>query len=83
MNDSNNSLNPWLLPVTLGASGVVGFLAGKLFGQRHISADQILKSSVTTSNAKAKLPEAGSTNAGSLTNALQSKRMLMKVALLD
>ena len=43
MNDSNNSLNPRLLPVTLGASGVVGFLAGKLFGQRRISADQILK----------------------------------------
>lgn len=43
MNDSNSSLNPWLLPVTLGASGVIGFLAGKLFGQRRISADQILK----------------------------------------
>lgn len=43
MNDSNNSFNPWLLPLTLGTSGILGFLAGKLFGQRTITADQILK----------------------------------------
>lgn len=30
MNANNNSLNPWLIPVTLGASGIAGFIAGKL-----------------------------------------------------
>ena len=43
MNANNNSLNPWLIPVTLGASGIAGFIAGKLFGNRQISADRILK----------------------------------------
>jgi predicted small secreted protein len=43
MNASNNSLNPWLIPVTLGASGIAGFIAGKLFGNRQISANRILK----------------------------------------
>lgn len=43
MNASNNSLNPWLIPVTLGASGLAGFIAGKLFGKRQISPDRILK----------------------------------------
>ncbi|GGI63685.1 PepSY domain-containing protein [Limosilactobacillus sp. RRLNB_1_1] len=43
MNASNNSLNPWVIPVTLGASGIAGFIAGKLFGSRQISADRILK----------------------------------------
>ncbi|QZN92520.1 PepSY domain-containing protein [Limosilactobacillus panis] len=43
MNDSNNTLNPWLIPVTLGASGVAGFVAGKLFGKRPISANRALK----------------------------------------
>lgn len=43
MNASNNSLNPWLIPVTLGVSGVAGFIAGKLFGNRPISAARILK----------------------------------------
>ncbi len=37
MNANNNSLNPWLIPVTLGASGIAGFIAGKL------SANRILK----------------------------------------
>lgn len=26
MNANNNSLNPWLIPVTLGASGIAGFI---------------------------------------------------------
>ncbi|MBD5807208.1 hypothetical protein EAI26_07815 [Lactobacillus sp. 0.1XD8-4] len=43
MNASNNSLNPWIIPVTLGASGIAGFIAGKLFGNRQVSADRILK----------------------------------------
>ena len=43
MNESSNSLNPWLIPVTLGASGALGFLAGKLFGKRPVSTDRILK----------------------------------------
>lgn len=43
MNDSNSTINPWLLPVTLGASGILGFLAGKLVGQSRLSADDILK----------------------------------------
>ena len=43
MNANNNSLSPWLIPVTLGASGIAGFIAGKLFGNRQISADRILK----------------------------------------
>lgn len=43
MNDSNNTVNPWLFPVTLGASGAIGFLAGKLFGKRPFSANRALK----------------------------------------
>lgn len=43
MNTNNNSLNPWIIPVTLGASGIVGFIVGKLFGNRQVSADRILK----------------------------------------
>ena len=43
MNDSNNTLNPWLVPVTLGASGIAGFLAGKLFGKRPYPANRALK----------------------------------------
>lgn len=43
MSDSNSSLNPWMIPLTLGASGVMGFFAGKLFGSRRRSANTILK----------------------------------------
>ncbi|WP_267201906.1 hypothetical protein [Limosilactobacillus kribbianus] len=43
MNDSNPSANPWIIPLTLGASGVVGFIAGKLFGTRRMSAGRILR----------------------------------------
>ena len=43
MNDSNNTLNPWLVPVTLGASGIAGLLAGKLFGKRPYPANRALK----------------------------------------
>lgn len=39
MNDSNGSLSPWMIPLTLGASGIAGFFAGKLVG----SANTILK----------------------------------------
>lgn len=43
MNDSNNTVNPWIVPITLGASGLAGFIAGKLFGRRQMSAKRILK----------------------------------------
>lgn len=43
MNDSNNTANPWIVPITLGASGLAGFIAGKLFGNRQMSAKRILK----------------------------------------
>ena len=43
MNDSNGSLSPWMIPLTLGASGIVGFFAGKLVGNRRRSANMILK----------------------------------------
>lgn len=43
MNDSNNPANPWIVPITLGASGLIGFIAGKLFGNRQMSANRILK----------------------------------------
>lgn len=43
MNDSNGSLSPWMIPLTLGASGIAGFFAGKLVGNRRRSANTILK----------------------------------------
>lgn len=43
MNDSNNTVNPWLVPITLGASGIVGFITGKLFGKRPFPANRALK----------------------------------------
>lgn len=43
MNDSNNTANPWIVPITLGASGLAGFIAGKLFGNRPMSARRILR----------------------------------------
>ncbi|HJA27614.1 MAG TPA: hypothetical protein H9720_04705 [Candidatus Limosilactobacillus intestinigallinarum] len=43
MNDSNSTANPWIVPITLGASGLAGFIAGKLFGNRPMSARRILR----------------------------------------
>ncbi|MDO4903599.1 MAG: PepSY domain-containing protein [Limosilactobacillus sp.] len=43
MSDSNNTINPWVLPITLGASGLAGFWAGKLIGKRPFSAGRALK----------------------------------------
>ena len=43
MASSNSSLNPWVIHVTIGLSGAAGFLAGKLFGDRKLSANAILR----------------------------------------
>lgn len=43
MNDSNSTANPWIVPVTLGASGLAGFICGKFFGNRPMSARRILR----------------------------------------
>lgn len=43
MNDSNTPVNPWIISLTLGASGIAGFIIGKLFGNRPISANRILR----------------------------------------
>lgn len=43
MTELNNTANPWLVPITLGASGLAGFVAGKLFGNRPFSAGRALK----------------------------------------
>lgn len=43
MSESNNTANPWIVPITLGASGLAGFIAGKIFGSRQMSANRILR----------------------------------------
>ena len=43
MNDSNSTLKPLVVSATLGASGLAGFLIGKLLGNRKMSANKILR----------------------------------------
>lgn len=46
MNNSKSLYNPWIISATLGASSVAGFLLGKLLGQRKLSANEILSTTV-------------------------------------
>lgn len=58
MNESNSSLSPWMIPLTLGISGIAGFFAGKVFGNRRRSANTILK--MVTNDFKHEGPVEGS-----------------------
>lgn len=43
MNNSKSIANPWIVSMILGASGFIGWMAGKLAGNRQQSANAILK----------------------------------------
>ena len=58
MQNSNPVANPWLIPLTLGVSGLAGFIAGKLVGDRKLSATAILR--LVTSAFKKEGPITGS-----------------------
>ena len=45
MNDSNGSLSPWMIPLTLGASGIAGFFAGKLVGNNDFKREGTIEGS--------------------------------------
>ncbi|RRG09880.1 MAG: hypothetical protein DUD32_06730 [Lactobacillus sp.] len=42
MNNSENQLNSWTLPITLGVSGVLGFFLGQKLKNRQQSPSEIL-----------------------------------------
>ena len=48
MDNLNGSLNPWMIPLTLGGAALAGFVTGKMFGARRRGAKPILSSSPTT-----------------------------------
>lgn len=58
MENSNSAMASWLIPLTLGASGVAGFVAGKIFGNRKLNANTILN--LVASDFKKEGPIAGS-----------------------
>lgn len=43
MDNLNGSLNPWMIPLTLGGAALAGFVTGKMFGDRRRGAKTILK----------------------------------------
>ena len=47
MESSNSPVNPWLIPVTLGLSRFAGFVAGKIFGDRKLNPNSILKTIIS------------------------------------
>ena len=58
MDNLNGSLNPWMIPLTLGGAALAGFVTGKMFGDRRRGAKTILK--LVTNDFKKEGPLAGS-----------------------
>lgn len=80
MDNLNGSLNPWMIPLTLGGAALAGFVTGKMFGDRRRGAKTILKLVTNDFKKKAPWPALGLTTNRFPSNALLIRPRLTAVA---